>query len=1087
MRMMIWIYIFAMAFVMAGCGGGSSAATNQSGEKATDVAPVRKEVVVDSIFQGTAMVGEQYVGEMSVTAVDARNSITSITVENPTSTGAKPTINAQGDLVWTPNAADFSTRELKITVASTHGGQTIVMMPARVGRKQVIHRIPIDAGEGNYSDSDGDFMIRVYKDNSVNPVGGVILVVQRQINDGGQGYEYEVEDGVNYNLEVLEQPSYQSAPRAGLFTQSDGEVLTYGPLDKNLETYPGTHINPWREKNIWTERLHVQSNPGNSKNPKYFNTVQIGAMVGGCQNDCKAAIYTKEPVILMHGFTPGPPLTEPFGGGEDTWGELPATLIEKGHPVFEVRWRTYMRFEEAAYLLKLAVDKVSNLTGKKPVVIAHSFGGIAAHLAAQGKAERYSVSASAWKFAPTDQIAKIITINSPLSGISGGAVKDLRPGFSLAAGRDANDLSISVCKSVTCFQAGEPVSIEGALVYLGLNSDGPEKAGHMAMRGSVIEKLQKSPTLVPNHVIVGLSSDIPEQAQVCEEWGRLPLGEEQVCKKSRYFPRNFFTADYGDGLISLLGQAKHPADFIDSPFESMPVKIYSNTVEYIRNAYGITYPWKNIDILRGFNGMSFGKCLKYDSNGTNYRLCRRMTHTNTSVHRQSGVSDFGAPFYEKSPEDFTGQGINHPLHDLVVDAASHDYLLGSVVNSCDAGSLSLVCQPKWQMKGQVKFGARSLVTQGDSAAPYVLMWLTFEHKTTGQIVRDFSGQTGEDGAFTIDLATPLRERVGADVNPADYRVKLKINVQGYETYLETIEDLVPGDNQLSIITLKPKQVNFVNIIGKVIDGQTESTGIASAVVRLVQGSDLDANTIRNRTDVANVNALNNARKLTTAADGSFTAQGLRPGIYSILVSKDGYVDQLQGRVTVSGGGNISLSMLHTLPAGENSITLRWDNGSAGAAVASDLDSHLLRLNGSQLDYHIYYGRITAGILSAWLDRDDVDYEGPETVTFASAAERNFVYYVHNFSGLRNEPSTITDSRARVTLRYNGRTLQFSPPITGNLSARYWRVFDIINGNIVRCVSNCLQDVAPTGLATQAGYAEIPAPWRSALTQLPTKH
>lgn len=1078
MRSYVLILAAAIAVAVAGCGGGSSPGSDSSGEneQLTDSTPIRTEVVVASDFQGTAMLGEPYEGEMSVVAVDARNTITSLKVENQTAGGAQPSINAAGNLVWTPNAADFATRSLTVKVVSAHGGETTLTMPARVGRKEIIHRIPIDDGEGVYTDPDGDFRIRVTKVDAAQPVSGTIIVQRIIINIGGAGFEYSLEGVGNASLDVVDEPIEFQSSGENLTTQSDSEEiafwsdtkLTWGVLNLEISRNPGSFIDPWVEKNLWTTRLSMKKSSG--AKAKKFDWWWIGGTAGSCNSTwtCRAEKYTKPPVVLIHGFTPGS-----LGGGEGTWGELPRSLVESGHPVFEVRWRTYMRFEEAAWILQQTVEEAAQLTGKKAIVVGHSFGGIVAHLAAQGKAEAFFGDDQQWHQTSTDQIAKVITINSPLSGITKSPIKV--DGFDLTAGRDGNDRTIAACKAVTCLQAGEFISMDDSLAFLGLN------ASNLPKQGSAIKKLKASQTPVPFHVIVGLTEGIDTAIKVNNCNGGI------ACDTTLDLI-DFYNPDLGDGLIGLLGQSWSPSDFVDNPYRvgfKVVTRRFGAPIDMI-SVVGSSLPLLTRSRVDEFNSTSFGKCLKHVVGGVDYRICRRSAHTNGAVfgHRQGNYADFGSAYYMKDPDDF-GPRVNHPLHDLLIDSGSSDYLLGAAINSCDANANSLVCRPSLKAKGQVNFGSTSIVTQSSAPAPSVLVWLTYEHKTTGALVRDFSAQTAADGSFEVDIGTPLRERAGLDAAIADYRLKVVIwGGTAYQTYRETLEDLVEGDNQLAPITLLPKQAALVNITGRVIDGQTSNTGIASATVRLALGADLDANTIRAHTDVRSVNNTNTARLITTTPDGSFSTQGLRAGIYSILVSKAGYFDQLQGRVTVTSNGNISLSMLKVLPAGENSVTLRWDNGSVGAAVARDLDSHMLRLGGGAVDYHIYFGRRTIAGLNDSLDRDDTDFEGPETVTFSSATGKDFVYYVHNWSG---GATSIVDSRARVTLRYAGRTLQFSPPTTGNLNALYWRVFDIVNGSIVRCVSNCLQDAAPSGLATQGAYAEIPALWRSTLTQLPTKH
>ncbi len=296
----------------------------------------------------------------------------------------------------------------------------------------------------------------------------------------------------------------------------------------------------------------------------------------------------------------------------------------------------------------------------------------------------------------------------------------------------------------------------------------------------------------------------------------------------------------------------------------------------------------------------------------------------------------------------------------------------------------------------------------------------------------------------------------------------------YIENLEALHDLGNIDLTLSTTLLK--------VTGTVIDGQTTSTTIAGADVWLSIGVDQSIESLRL------LASSNVARKVVTDSSGKFNITGLRPGNYSVLVSKAGYLDQLQGRVTISANANLSFSILRTLNTGVASITLRWAASSGGSLVSSDLDSHFIRLSSSDVpECHIYYRSKTSG--SDSLDRDDQDYEGPETITFSPDPAKKYVYYLHNY---KNNSSTIPGSFPKVTLRSGNVTDQFELPIAANTTGRYWRVFDIVNGQMHRCVTACLQDVEPSSAqAVDAGTGQmlnnqVPEIFQSILSNLPAK-
>lgn len=65
----------------------------------------------------------------------------------------------------------------------------------------------------------------------------------------------------------------------------------------------------------------------------------------------------------------------------------------------------------------------------------------------------------------------------------------------------------------------------------------------------------------------------------------------------------------------------------------------------------------------------------------------------------------------------------------------------------------------------------------------------------------------------------------------------------------------------------------------------------------------------------------------TNAQGQYSAQGLEPGTYTVLITKSGYNDLYQGRVLVGTQGNLGLNFL--MPATASSQSFREDfNGTA---------------------------------------------------------------------------------------------------------------------------------------------------------------
>ena len=151
---------------------------------------------------------------------------------------------------------------------------------------------------------------------------------------------------------------------------------------------------------------------------------------------------------------------------------------------------------------------------------------------------------------------------------------------------------------------------------------------------------------------------------------------------------------------------------------------------------------------------------------------------------------------------------------------------------------------------------------------------------------------------------------------------------------------------------------------------------------------------------------------------------------NVAVTKSGYIKN--AALTPDGSGGIEL--------GDMRIILEWSD------EPSDLDSHLWgpRVDGFDL-YHIFYYDMyyeEDGITYAYLDRDDTDYEGPETTTiYNMTANGVYSFYVHDYTNLEEAESTVmANSGAKVRV-YMGEELiaQYHVPTTG--VGTVWHVFD----------------------------------------------
>jgi len=110
------------------------------------------------------------------------------------------------------------------------------------------------------------------------------------------------------------------------------------------------------------------------------------------------------------------------------------------------------------------------------------------------------------------------------------------------------------------------------------------------------------------------------------------------------------------------------------------------------------------------------------------------------------------------------------------------------------------------------------------------------------------------------------------------------------------------------------------------------------------------------------------------------------------------------------------------------------------ANPADLDSHLWIPSSGP--YHVYFSNRGSGTTfpMAFLDRDDVDGYGPETIAITQVYPGWYQYAVYHFSG----SGSLSTSGAQVVVYWNGSPIRtFNVPTTG--TGYWWYVFDF-NGS-----------------------------------------
>ncbi len=210
--------------------------------------------------------------------------------------------------------------------------------------------------------------------------------------------------------------------------------------------------------------------------------------------------------------------------------------------------------------------------------------------------------------------------------------------------------------------------------------------------------------------------------------------------------------------------------------------------------------------------------------------------------------------------------------------------------------------------------------------------------------------------------------------------------------------------------------------------------------------------------------------LSTTSDesGFYVLQHVPEGIKTVNASAGFFYTSTNDHVLIRAGEtttvHFALSPELTEEGGIMRIVLTW------GLDPHDLDSHLKTPTIDDQTYHVYYGSRgdSSNAPYVWLDRDDVDSFGPETITIYQGQSGTYSYFVHNYSQFTDEEApdfTASDALVHVYDR-NGFRQSFLIPESGE--GLFWYVCDIdLEGNIITEI-NRIQTEEPGGEETVAG-------------------
>ncbi len=248
------------------------------------------------------------------------------------------------------------------------------------------------------------------------------------------------------------------------------------------------------------------------------------------------------------------------------------------------------------------------------------------------------------------------------------------------------------------------------------------------------------------------------------------------------------------------------------------------------------------------------------------------------------------------------------------------------------------------------------------------------------------------------------------VNHGTYQVKLKENVPGLVFRAGAIVD---GNFYKFYEMFRKKRLYKVELVDAVTGKPLVDAGVS------IKNKRTGETVALGRTDES----------------GSFIHE-VDYGSYDVLFTKKGYLEAKHEFEMTITELPVSMNFALTPVVNEYRIVLTW------GAFPPDLDAHLAGPRPDGGNFHIWWrNKVLIGGKN-FLDIDDQNSYGPETITIYKPAKGVYTYAVHNFSGRNRRGSLdLSYSRAHVDVYADGRlTASFDVPI--GVKGNVWKVFRI---------------------------------------------
>jgi len=759
------------------------------------------------------------------------------------------------------------------------------------------------------------------------------------------------------------------------------------------------------------------------------------------------------PVLFIHGFVN----TGKLGGVDhdeflldntsdlsgEYFGAFPRLINEytaedgsKFSP-FLFQWRTNVPFEVAAHHLGEAIEKIAQETGKKVHIIAHSFGGILSRTLIQGLAQNNPVGLNTTygNAFVEKNIASLTTVGTPHSGIFGSPAQDstsmqftfngeqltFPTGVSSLAGILTRD-----CEAITCYQMG--VNTEDLIDLRsdmcggdcsGLASGKDVWFGMHEKQGTIVHQLRNKLETdgwpnIKTQVLIGL------------------IGNPLISGLNF----NVTLEDVkGDGLISLAGQRFDAAGESESN-EYKELLTIANYQRFLGSS-------KIDEHFLGFQ--EFDEKFTLDP-----FLFRSFTNYYLADLKGDGIFDSSNEIDVESPDSdlMTQQrrikGYNHRTGEFDKNYL-HESMASEVgLQECTTLSPENCRHNTWQyftsFMSQLDLGStveapeQIALTGRIGNLEEITGMVTVIVKINGSESIRFELEGGANISFQYDIPFTPNAKYDIIFSPS-------FN-SGFRAKPVTL---------MTLSTLNSSSLAIGQTI--LFDSEYQGGTIGLEVVDAISGSNISDYQV----EITNIFGEIFYSDLDALTDGI----QLAPGDYTFNISSGDYITKSK-QCSALGSASTLCRMELVRPvseedAGKMTAILSWK------VDPRDLDTHLVKydLSGNQ-QYHIYYSHKNDSASGDNLDRDDTSSYGPETLTIQNVdADSVYVYYVYHYGG-SGSISTTSLAQVDVTNFFSATEpfqAAYQAPTSGE--GRYWKVFEVRNGVVEPCRTNCIMGSTPT--------------------------